>query len=92
MRENDELLSLLLSRDLPKLQKVIIKTLLRDANVLGGLLQCDTLLCVHAAPLAHLNHHFTYDALFLTTASEGLTRLVAPLNQRVRVLGSSFKA
>ena len=51
---------------IPELEEVVIKTLFGDANVFGCLLERDSLLGVHAAPLGDFNHDFAYDALFFT--------------------------
>jgi len=68
------------------LQKVVIERLLGNADVLCGLFQRDSLLRIHPPPLAHFNHHFPNDALFLAATAEGLTCLRPPLDQGISVL------
>ena len=68
-----------------QLQEVIVQTLFRDADVLGSLLECDTLLCVHATPLTNFNHNFTDDSLFFAPGAQILPSLCPALDQGVRV-------
>ena len=77
---------------IPELQEVVIKTLFGDANVFGCLLERDSLLGVHAAPLGDFNHDFAYDALFFTARAQSLAGLIAALDESVGVLGGCFRS
>ena len=81
---------MMLDKYIPELQKVIIERLLRNSNVLCGFFKCDSLLCVHAPPLANFNNHFTDNSLFLPATAQGLSCLSASLNQRVSVFCLGF--
>lgn len=75
---------------IPKLQEIVIKGLLGDADFFGCLLESDSLFNVHASPLAHFDDHLSNDPLLLSPTAQGLSGLVSSLNQSVRVLSSGL--